>query len=111
MTYVGDGVRLCRADLVAGMGNGIKALTIEVCYGCLLSSTTYLTTMIQIGNPSTFQHDLIMRTVDGICNTLTVRLGYPLLSDHYAIQVQQQSPVICCRSVSAKVLSAECALF
>ncbi|KAJ5989660.1 hypothetical protein N7481_004870 [Penicillium waksmanii] len=59
--------------------NGIKALTIE------------------IGNPSTFQHDLIMRTVDGICNTLTVRLGYPLLSDH-ATRVQQESPVICCRS-------------
>lgn len=91
--------------------NGIKALTIEVCFGCLLSSTTYLTTMFQIGNPSTFQHDLIMRTVDGICNTLTLRLGYPLLFDHYATQVQQQSPVICCRSVSARVLSAECALF
>ncbi|CAI7654688.1 unnamed protein product [Penicillium manginii] len=65
--------------------NGIKALTVE------------------IGNPSTFQHNLITRTVNGICNALTFQLGYPPLSNQYAIQMQQQSPVICCRSSSHSI--------
>jgi predicted deacylase len=85
--------------------NGIKALTVEVCFGYLLISTMHLITMYQIGNPSTFQHNLITRTVNGICNALTFQLGYPPLSNQYAIQMQQQSPVICCRSVSLELFS------
>ncbi|KAJ5104232.1 hypothetical protein N7532_004761 [Penicillium argentinense] len=57
---------------------GIKAVTIE------------------IGNPSTFQQDLIERTIDGICSVLTTQLGYPRLQQNDT--KQHQAPIICCRS-------------